>query len=286
MLKNSTACFILMVLVSGWGGVCLAGSGSGVQDRIDRDIKDHKPLVIHVVVALCDNEYQSIVPVPEKLGNGQDPDHNLYWGALYGVRTYLTKKAGWKKLAKLKSPRKEILERIVLFKTIMRKGVSVPVYIVADAWNGKEIKSAVYNFLDMTAGGKREAIEVDHKGQRVSLSAGGDAHFIAYIGHNGLMDFSLPETAPQSVQKTKSSSMVLACESKSYFLTRLKEGGSHPLILTTGLMAPEAYTLDAVIHAWLSDKTTQEVRTAAARAYHKYQKTGLRAAKNLFWAKK
>jgi hypothetical protein len=36
---------------------------------------------IHVFVALCDNKNQGIVPVPEKLGRGDDPDGNLYWGA-------------------------------------------------------------------------------------------------------------------------------------------------------------------------------------------------------------
>ena len=38
---------------------------------------------IHVFVALCDNEHQGIVPVPEKIGNGKDPANNLYWGAGY-----------------------------------------------------------------------------------------------------------------------------------------------------------------------------------------------------------
>ncbi|MGC6431949.1 MAG: hypothetical protein ACON5F_12965 [Jejuia sp.] len=37
---------------------------------------------IHVYVALCDNINQGIVPVPAKLGNGQDPKNNLYWGAM------------------------------------------------------------------------------------------------------------------------------------------------------------------------------------------------------------
>src|SRR5687768_2778496 len=41
--------------------------------------------VVHVFVALCDNEYQGIVPVPARIGNGDDPDNNLYWGAAYGV---------------------------------------------------------------------------------------------------------------------------------------------------------------------------------------------------------
>ncbi|WP_431199255.1 hypothetical protein ACQ86K_29370 [Mucilaginibacter sp. P19] len=47
--------------------------------------------VIHVFVALCDNKYQGIVPVPPAIGNGQDPETNLYWGSDNGVRTYFKK---------------------------------------------------------------------------------------------------------------------------------------------------------------------------------------------------
>ena len=46
-----------------------------------------RPLVVHVTVALCDNEHQGIVPVPRAIGNGKDPRNNLYWGADYGVKT-------------------------------------------------------------------------------------------------------------------------------------------------------------------------------------------------------
>src|SRR5215510_12584294 len=51
---------------------------------------------IHVYVALCDNKYQGIVPVPAKIGNGQDPDNNLYWGCAFGVRTFFKKSSDWK----------------------------------------------------------------------------------------------------------------------------------------------------------------------------------------------
>lgn len=46
---------------------------------------------IHVMVALCDNQYQGIVKVPKGIGNGQDPNSNLYWGCGYGIRTFLKK---------------------------------------------------------------------------------------------------------------------------------------------------------------------------------------------------
>ena len=44
---------------------------------------------IHIFVALCDNKYQGIVPVPAKIGNGQEPNANLYWGCGYGIDSWL-----------------------------------------------------------------------------------------------------------------------------------------------------------------------------------------------------
>ena len=61
--------------------------------RLKRDF-----LVIHVFVALCDNKYQGIVPVPAKLGDGANPKSNLYWGAGAGIKTWFSKKRGWKRL--------------------------------------------------------------------------------------------------------------------------------------------------------------------------------------------
>src|SRR5664279_5259712 len=50
---------------------------------------------IHVLVALCDNKYQGIVPVPLKIGNGQDPDNNLYWGCAFGIRSFFKNSKNW-----------------------------------------------------------------------------------------------------------------------------------------------------------------------------------------------
>ena len=58
--------------------------------------------------------------------------------------------------------------------------------------------------------------------------------------------------------------VVLACLSKAYFLDPLEAAGAHPLLLTTGLMAPEAYTLHAAIEAWVEEGTTEAVVEAAA----------------------
>ncbi len=49
--------------------------------------------------------------------------------------------------------------------------------------------------------------------------------------------------------------------------------------MTTGLMAPEAYTLTAAIEAHVRGT---DVREAAAQAYHKHQNCGVNAARRLF----
>src|SRR5204862_4069337 len=68
-----------------------AASGARAQARMTADALAGKPIVVHVVVALCDNAHQGIVPVPKRLGDGRDPASNLYWGARYGVRSYLSR---------------------------------------------------------------------------------------------------------------------------------------------------------------------------------------------------
>jgi hypothetical protein len=135
----------------------------------------------------------------------------------------------------------------------------------------------------MAAGIGPELVRISCDGSTIDLHAGARAHLVAYIGHNGLMDFSLPLPAAGISIDEPRSVVVLACASKSYFLDAVSGSRSQPLLLTTGLMAPEAYTFDAAIRAWISDGSTARVVEAASRAYNQYQKCGIRAARKLFW---
>jgi hypothetical protein len=239
---------------------------------------------VHVIVALCDNVNQGIVPVARHLGNGQDPRSNLYWGALFGVRTFFVRQGGWTSLPVEQPSDKRILERAVFFSHAQRAGGSAAVYVVADAWDGAEIRPAIERFLTVASGDGVETISLRQGREEVSLSAGGSAHLVAYVGHNGLMDFSMRAPDTRIDRKAAGSSIVLACASKPYFLDLLRAIGSHRLLLTTGLMAPEAYTLDAAIRSWAGGRSAASTREAAASAYQKYQRCGLRAARNLFWS--
>ncbi|MBD3402526.1 hypothetical protein GF420_06500 [candidate division GN15 bacterium] len=75
---------------------------------------------------------------------------------------------------------------------------------------------------------------------------------------------------------------MLACASRSYFEEILREARAHPLLLTNGLMAPEAYTLDAAVTGFYSGHSAEQIAEAASLAYARFQKCSPAAARRLF----
>ena len=232
------------------------------------------PRTIHVFVALADNKNQGIVPVAAVLGNGEDPARNLYWGSAYGVKTYFARSAEWQMIASGQRPRPEVLERCVF------KHRTQNVYLIADAYQGSKIQQAIMDFLEAAAGGETENVPVKAGTQTLTLNGRGGAELVAYAGHDGLMDFQLP-SLPQSKSTKRREAIILACISKSYFSAPLRATGATPLIWTTGLMAPEAYTLKSAIDGWILHESNEQIRERAAAAYDKYQKCGLKGARRL-----
>jgi hypothetical protein len=227
---------------------------------------------IHVFVALADNANQGIVKVPPKIGNGQDAHNNLYWGCGFGIRTYFKKSKEWKfiKLIKQKPNDSLILERILF------KHISKHIYLVADACDGKYIKQCTIDFLSSCAGSKKDTINI---GQN-TIGISGNSKLLAYIGHDGLMDFELENTF-QNIDAKKRNCIILACVSKDYFSEYIKASNTNPLVWTTNLMCPEAYTLHDAITGFIKNETNEQIRNRAALAYSKHQKCSLKAARNL-----
>jgi len=128
----------------------------------------------------------------------------------------------------------------------------------------------------MAGGGAKETIQARGEDDGISLAAGGSAHLVAYVGHNGLMDFSMPAGLKPEPPNPAKSAILLACKSKSYFEDFLNRSGAHPLLLTNGLMAPEAYTLDSVLKSWLAGEDAAQTHEAAAQASHRHQECGIR----------
>jgi len=160
---------------------------------------------------------------------------------------------------------------------VMRDGKPARVYLLAEAWRGREIAASIARFLEMTRGQHVETLRVDGR----DILAGGAAHLVAYVGHNGLMDFDVPVLHPGVETRMPRVAVVLACQSDSFFSKVIRPHAA-PLVTTASLMAPEAYTLDAVVESWFTGAARADVLESAAAAYGRYQKIPIRSARRIF----
>jgi len=233
--------------------------------------------VIHVYVALCDNESQGIVPVPTKIGNGDDPANNLYWGCTEGARSYFTQSKRWKRLSvgKVKG-QPSILERLV-FQHKKSRAI-----LVVDAWRGAKIRSCLKEFLQSLSGQHYESISVkDAKGiHQINIAGGAD--FLAYIGHNGLMEFSFPALPANPNRKQHVDVAVLCCQSHRFFAKHVVPAHVRPVVMTDSNMYPGAFILHDVLEGWIVKESLTKMRLRAAKAYAKNQKISTKAALTVF----
>lgn len=226
--------------------------------------------VIHVLVALCDNAHQGIVKVPAGIGNGQNARTNLYWGAGYGVKTHFDRSEEW-----LRVPCQAAAEAHILDRAVWRHRDSA-VHLVAEAYDGRNIREATVDLLRYASGGGLRTVVAGS----TPIQAGGAAQLLVYVGHDGLMDFALEERFPGPAGNPREA-IILACISKRFFAEHLRATGAQPLLWTTGLMAPEAYTLKAALEGWVRGEDRYAIRERAATAYDRYQQCGLNGARRL-----
>ncbi len=212
-----------------------------------------EPKKVHVFVALCDNATQGIIPVPPKIGNGDDLDNNLYWGCDEGLRSVFRKGSGWERTKQEKPSGSPVLERLE-FKH------SSGATLVAEAYRGSQMKQCLLDF-------------------EAAIRAGGN-DLVAFIGHNGLMDQALPLI--QATPTRRSDVIVLCCKSADYFRDRIAAQGGRPVLHTTQLMYPGSFLLRDALAAWLRGEGVAALRDAAARAYAKNQGISVKAAAGVF----
>lgn len=244
-----------------------------IKKRLQQKIKNKEPLLIHTFVPLCDNDNQGIVPVSKSLGDGFNLRTNLYWGALYGVKTHFKKQKDWKLLFSQKDLNSDVLERIVFYKKFSN---GAEVYLVADAYRGDRMKKCLTNYFKALSGkSKSEFSFLDKK-----IGIEGNADLIVFNGHNGLMDTSVK--MPSETNSIAKDAISVACISFNYFDKFYQQVNAFPLLCTNNLLAPEAYVLENVFNAWATLKDEKEIHHAAGSAYNQYQNCGLRGAKRLF----
>lgn len=212
---------------------------------------------IGVFVALADNQNQGILPVPKALGNGDDPDKNLYWGAGEGLKTWFDRSKKWKLLTKDDSP----LDLQVLRAQTYRH-TRTSATLTAFAYRGAAIENCIRDFESAVRQGSYD--------------------LVVYIGHNGLMDFDLALPAKSNKQARTPDCIVLCCKSREYFESRLKAAGGHPILLTTQFMYPGSFILAAVADSWLAGSNLAAIRQNAAAAYAANQNISQKSATGVF----
>jgi len=221
------------------------------------------PKTVRIIVSLADNKNQGIVPIQPSLGNGQDPKNNLYWGAMYGVKSYFKRHSGYE----VKRPQSDAYRQDGVLEEIEIYDTKKYVLTYADAWDGSRQKTATEFFMDLLVE-PQDSLTI-------------------FVGHNPLMDESvpMPKLTNRQLEYNKAKERkfaVIACQSRRYFEDHIKSAGHVPYVLTAGNMAPEAYVVEAILRAWLEDQPAQTAREYAAKAYSKYQKIPLKNSNWLF----
>lgn len=212
------------------------------------------PKEIRVFIALCDNKTQGIVPVGAKIGNGDDADANLYWGCSDGFGSLFSKSKQWKVTESEKDVSEVILRRLTM------QHVGGEMNLVAEAYKGSQMQQCTKDFEAAACSNKYD--------------------LVAFIGHNGLMDFNLK--VPGKTEGNDTEVVVLCCLSEKYFGDRLRALGCRPILMTQQLMYPGSFLLHAALEKWNSGGTKSDIRAAAAAAYAKNQKISVKAASGVF----
>ena len=212
---------------------------------------------IGVFVALADNASQGIVPVPAAIGNGDDPERNLYWGTAEGLKGVFDKSKEWRLTGKSDEP----VTADVLRSRTYRHGTSGAI-LDARAYRGAAIERCIRDF--------ERAIQT------------GAYDMAVFIGHNGLMDFDLPVPVKSAERTNVADCVVLCCKSEPYFRRRIESAGGRPILLTTQLMYPGSFTLHAAVGAWLQGGSAEAIRERAGAAYADNQKLSKKAGMGVF----
>ncbi len=248
-------------------------------DRVVRDLEAGKPLTVSVHVPLCES---SIIPCGNaKLGDGDNPETNLYWSTTPGFgRWFARKGGGWKRTrATNDTGDPDVLLLHTYERTIttpatwQKRGAPkrATIEIVIRAWRGTAIDRALAAY----------AAEL----------SGGEAQIVAWVGHNRLMDvdaYAWP--APSS---TTTGAIAIACHTAAYMEKPVPAATRVPLLMTRDFLFANAAPLEAAVLAFASGGGYAKIRLDAATAYAGVRKREVKHVAGAFtnpadrrWAKR
>jgi hypothetical protein len=239
-------------------------------DQVAPDLAGGAPLVVQVHVPLCDNDVLRCGN--GRLGDGEDPDRNLYWATSGGFRGWFGRKgSGWKQVHLARAPETDVIEirvwkrRASPGSALRKRGVttSFPVYVVAHAWRGEAIGRAMAAYAADLFG--RAPRKVTLAGGEV-LEAGGAARLVAFVGHNGWMDVDSFDW-PADTQTRRKGTIAIACITEDYLVPAVPHARRVPLLFTRSLLFAGAHAFEGAVSAFAEGKSLDGIREGAVRAY-------------------
>jgi hypothetical protein len=251
---------------------------ASLTERVVDDLEAGKPLVVEVHVPLCD---KSIIPCGnDKLGDGENPETNLYWATTPGFGRWFSRSgSGWKRV-KLADPT-DTGDKDVLALHVYRRTMQTPAAwkkqgapktfeldVVVRAWRGTAIDRALAVYAsEISTGTKREVKLAD----KTTLDAGGAAQLVAWVGHNRLMDLESFDWPAASTTQTKGT-IAIACHTAAYMETQVSASTRVPLLMTRDFLFSNAAPLEAAVLAFATGGGYAQIRSDAAAAYAGVQK--------------
>ena len=243
---------------------------ASLYDRVAADVQAGVPVVVQAHVPLCDN---NIIRCGRRgLGDGDDPDRNLYWATSGGFRGWFKRKdRGWRLVHQGPHGHRDILEVMVWRRQFSAtrawraRGVSssFPVYVVAFAWRGSAIEAAMDAYADDLFGARPRVVIL---ADGTELQAGGAAHIVAYVGHNGWMDVN-DYAWPARTQTARKGTIAVACITADYLAEDVVAEGRVPLLMTRTLLFAGAHSFEGAVSEFARGGSLKRIRRAAISAY-------------------
>jgi len=244
-----------------------------LQADVAADLVAGRPLVVQVHVPLCDNDVLRCGG--GRLGDGDDPAGNLYWATSGGFRGWFGRRgSGWKQVLVARDPQPEVLELRVWRRWVepparlRARGVRerFPVYVVAHAWRGESIRSAMAAYAaDLFArAGDVRRIELP---DGTSIAAGGGARLVAFVGHNGWMDVSGFRWPAAPADAPRRGTIAVACITEDYLVPAVPSERRVPLLFTRSLLFAGAHAFEGAVTAFALGLDMADIREGAVRAY-------------------
>jgi hypothetical protein len=286
------------VSVSDSASVSVSGSDSdstdpadwlnALEDAVIADLAAGQPLVAQVHVPLCDNG--TLACGNARLGDGDNPDSNLYWATSPGFGRYFDKRSrGWTLV--LDGDGGAIAEPDVLDLRVYRRTITssqawrergapttFPLYIVALAWRGAAIDAALATYATHLSGGPAVPIELP---DGTTLAAGGAARLVAYVGHNRLMDVGHPYAWP-AAGTARRGMIAIACHTAAYMQPLVPAPTRVPLLLVRDFLFSNAAPLEGAVLAFARGEGFAGIRRDAAAGYAAVQQREVRRVAGAF----